>query len=58
LVYRISHTHLHEAGIKQAAREGDKQGQGQTMMTVAEKAVVGPSAAPEKAVVVRAAAPE
>jgi len=28
------------------------------MMTVAEKAVVGPSAAPEKAVVVRAAAPE
>ena len=52
-------THIHtEAGIKQAAREGDKQGQGQTMMTVAEKAVVGPSAAPEKAVVVRAAAPE
>jgi len=27
-------------------------------MTVAEKAVVGPSAAPEKAVVVQAAAPE
>jgi len=38
-----------EAGIKQAAREGDKQGQGQTMMTVAEKAVIVPSAAPEKA---------
>jgi len=58
LVHRISHTHLHEAGIKQAAREGDKQGQGQTMMTVAMKVVVGPSTAPEKAVVVRAAAPE
>jgi len=28
------------------------------MMAVAEKAVVGPSAAPEKVVVVRAAAPE